>query len=102
MSFTIEALLGIQPKVEDEELPIRIPRSCSEDDKNKEEDIELEGESCCENEWVYCYKVINTRKSSLLNRDQHKSQAHKFFTIITFMQLYETLWCLARLYVINA
>lgn len=45
MSFTIEALLGIQPKVEDEELPVRIPRSCSEDEESNEEDIELEGKS---------------------------------------------------------
>ena len=45
MSFTIEALLGIQPKVEDEELPVRIPRSCSEDEESNEEDIELKGKS---------------------------------------------------------
>jgi hypothetical protein len=46
MSFTIEALLGIQPKVESEEIPQQIPmnKSCSEDEESIEEDIELEGE----------------------------------------------------------
>ena len=47
MSFTIEALLGIQPKVENEEIPDRIlvSRSCSEGEESNEEDIELEGKS---------------------------------------------------------
>jgi hypothetical protein len=46
MSFTIEALLGIQPKVESEEIPQQIPmnKSCSEDEESIEESIELEGE----------------------------------------------------------
>ena len=46
MSFTIEALLGIRPKVENEETPeqIGMNKSCSEDEENIEEDIESEGE----------------------------------------------------------
>ena len=46
MSFTIEALLGLQPKVENEEPAEKIGmnKSCSEDEKSIEEDIELEGE----------------------------------------------------------
>ena len=46
MSFTIEALLGLQPKVENEETPeqIGMNKSCSEDEESIEEDIELEGE----------------------------------------------------------
>lgn len=43
MSFTIEALLGIQPKVEQQEVHRRIPKSCSEDEESNEEDIDLEG-----------------------------------------------------------
>lgn len=86
MSFTIEALLGIQPKVEDEQLPIRIPRSCSEDEESNEEDIELEGESCCE--LVY-YLRSNRHLIEVI-----RSSWELFTIITTSMQLYETLWYL--------
>lgn len=45
MSFTIEALLGLQPKAETVEVQMPVQKHFSEDEESNGEDIELEGES---------------------------------------------------------